>query len=167
MTAPQEELQRVEGIGEQAALLLRFAYDAVCRARQSQPKERILNSVESCGNYFMQLLGDERLEKLYMLCLDAKGKLLACKLLSQGDVDSAAMSVRQVVSNALLYNASAVVLGHNHPSGVALPSREDRTATLQARDALAAVQIRLVDHIVVADGDYVSMAQSGFLVGDV
>ena len=74
------------------------------------------------------------------------------------------MSVRQVVENALLCGASGVVLAHNHPSGIALPSESDRAATLWIRDALKPMDIRLLDHIIVADGDFVSMNQSGYLV---
>ena len=162
--APVEELQKVEGIGESAALLLHLMPELMKRAQKTRPKERNLNSPEKCGNYFLRLLGGETREVLYQLCLDGKGKLLLCRQLSQGDMDSAALSVRQVVNNALSCGASAVVLGHNHPSGVALPSEEDRAVTLRVRDALKTLDIRLLDHIVVADGDYVSMAQSGFLL---
>ena len=101
---------------------------------------------------------------LYQACLDGKGKLILCKKLADGNIDSAALSVRQVVSNAVLHEAAAVVLAHNHPSGVALPSENDRAVTLLVRDALRMMDIRLLDHIVVADGDFVSMAQSGFLL---
>ena len=72
--------------------------------------------------------------------------------------------MRQVVENALLCGASGVVLAHNHPSGIALPSESDRAATLWIRDALKPMDIRLLDHIIVADGDFVSMNQSGYLV---
>ena len=164
MTAPVEELQKVEGVGENTAILLHLMPELGKRAIQSMPKERNLGSVEKCGNYLLRLLGGETREVLYQLCLDGKGKLLLCRRLSQGDMDSAALSVRQVVNNALSCGASAVVLGHNHPSGVALPSEEDRAVTLRVRDALKTLDIRLLDHIVVADGDYVSMAQSGFLL---
>ena len=162
--ASTEALQKVEGIGENAAILLHLVPDLMKRVRQTPQKERNLSSVEKCGNYFLRLLGDEQRELLYQLCLDSKGKLLACRQLSSGNMDSAALSVRQVVNNALTCDASAVVLGHNHPSGVALPSEEDRVATLRVRDALKALDIRLFDHIVVADSDYVSMAQSGLLL---
>ena len=164
LIAPVEELEKVAGIGENAAILLHLLPEFGKRVRQSGMKERNLNSPEKCGNYFLRLFGGEPHEVLYQLCLDAKGKLLNCVKLSQGDMDSAALSVRQVVSNALACGASAVVLGHNHPSGVALPSEEDRAVTLRVRDALKTMDIRLLDHIVVADGDYVSMAQSGFLL---
>jgi len=74
------------------------------------------------------------------------------------------VSVREVMENALHADASRVLLGHNHPSGVALPSEEDRQVTLQIQQALATLDIVLSDHIVVADGDFVSMAASGMLL---
>ena len=95
--------------------------------------------------------------------MDAKGKVLSCRMLSQGQADMTVLSLRQVVENALLSGASGVFLGHNHPSGVALPSPADMEATTQVRDALKRLDIRLIDHIIVADGDYVSMASSGLL----
>lgn len=162
--APAEELSRVEGMGEGAALFLTLLPAVYRRTMRSTGQEKVLNSVEKCGRYFLSLLAQERQETLYQLCLDAKGKLLTCKKLSQGSADCTALSVRQVVENALLSGASAVVLAHNHPSGVALPSENDRAVTLWVRDALKTMDIRLLDHIIVADGDYVSMNQSGYLL---
>ena len=163
-SAPAEELSRVEGMGEGAALFLTLLPAVYRRAMRSTGQEKVLNSVEKFGRYFLSLLAQERQETLYQLCLDAKGKLLTCKKLSQGSADCTALSVRQVVENALLSGASAVVLAHNHPSGVALPSENDRAVTLWVRDALKTMDIRLLDHIIVADGDYVSMNQSGYLL---
>ena len=162
--APAEELSRVEGMGEGAALFLTLLPAVYRRTMRSTGPEKVLNSVEKCGRYFLALLAQERQETLYQLCLDAKGKLLTCKKLSQGSADCTSLSVRQVVENALLSGASAVVLAHNHPSGVALPSENDRAVTLWVRDALKTMDIRLLDHIIVADGDYVSMNQSGYLL---
>ena len=162
--APAEELAKVDGVGESAALYLTLLPEVHKRAMRSVGKERVLNSVDKCGRYFLELLGGERQEALYEACLDAKGKLLSCKKLAQGSADSAVLSVRQVVENALLCGASGVVLAHNHPSGIALPSESDRAATLWIRDALKPMDIRLLDHIIVADGDFVSMNQSGYLV---
>ena len=90
--------------------------------------------------------------------------MLGCNRLSSGTVSAAPVSVREVVEVALRCDASRVLLGHNHPSGVALPSDEDRQITLQIRQALATMDIVLVDHIVVADGDFVSMAASGMIL---
>ena len=155
---------KVDGVGESAALFLTLLPQVQKRAMRSGGKERVLNSVDKCGRYFLELLGHERQELLYQACLDGKGKLLSCKKLSQGSADCTALSVRQVVENALLSGASAVVLAHNHPSGVALPSESDRAVTLWVRDALKTMDIRLLDHIIVADNDFVSMNQSGYLL---
>lgn len=161
--ASVEELQQVEGVGESAALLLTLLPETVLRCGRSAKSEKILNTVEKCGRYFLALLDHERREVLYQACLDAKGKLIICKKLSEGNADSAAFSVRQVVRNALLSDASMVVLAHNHISGVALPSESDCIVTRRVREALQAVDIGLMDHIIVSDGDYVSMNQSGML----
>ncbi|MBE6919430.1 MAG: DNA repair protein RadC [Ruminococcaceae bacterium] len=162
--ASVEELSRVEGVGEQTALFLTLLPAAGQYAALEGRKEIILNSVESVGRFFLQLLRGERREVLYQVCLDAKGKLLSYGRLSSGTTSMAPVSVREVVETALRCDASRVVLGHNHPSGVALPSEEDRQVTAQIRQALQTVSIDLVDHIVVADEDFVSMAASGMLL---
>ena len=162
--ASPEELTAVEGVGENAALLLRLTGDVSLRARCSALPQKILNSPDRTGAYFMELLTGQKRELLYQVCLDGKGKLLTCRCIAKGTVSASAVHVRQVVENALLSNASVVVLAHNHPSGVALPSENDRAVTLWVRDALKAMDIQLLDHIIVADGDYVSMNQSGYLV---
>lgn len=162
--AAPEELRQVDGMGESAALFLQLLPAVGRRALLNEKKEVILNSVETVGAFFARLLDAERREVLYQVCLDAKGKLLSYHRLASGTVSMAPVSVREVVENALRCDASRVVLGHNHPSGVALPSEEDRQITLQIQQALATMSITLVDHIIVADGDFVSMAASGMLL---
>lgn len=161
--ASPEELTAVEGVGESAALLLRLSGDIALRARCSSLPQKILNSPDRTGAYFMELLAGERREMLYQVCLDGKGKLLTCRCISRGTVAASPVQVRQVVENALYAGASSIILAHNHPSGVALPSQADVLVTRQIQEALAPLDICLADHIVVADGDYVSMAESGLL----
>ena len=163
LSAPEQELEKVEGVGQGAAVLLRLMGSIGDRARRPGREEKIVASVDQAGAYFLRLLDGQRTEQLYQLCVDAKGKVLSCRMLSQGQADMTVLSLRQVVENALLSGASGVFLGHNHPSGVALPSPADMEATTQVRDALKRLDIRLIDHIIVADGDYVSMASSGLL----
>ncbi len=100
---------------------------------------------------------------LYLLCLDGAGRVLGCRKLGQGGANSAEVPVRRMVQEALSLNASGVVLAHNHPSGIALPSKEDVELTLRLRDALELMSLTLLDHIVVAEDDFVSMRDSGFL----
>ena len=159
-----EKLKCVEGVGEQTALFLTLLPAVGQYAALEGGKEIVLDSVESVGRFFLHLLRGERREVLYQVCLDTKGKLVGYSRLASGTVSMAPVSVREAVETALRCDASRVILGHNHPSGVALPSEEDRQVTAQIRQALATVSIELVDHIVVADGDFVSMAASGMII---
>ena len=164
LQASTEELQQVEGVGENAAVFLTLLPAVASRLQQETFRDRVLNSVESAGAFFLYLLASERREVLYQVNLDVKGKLLNYRRLSSGTAAMTPVSVREVVENALHADASRVLLGHNHPSGVALPSEEDRQVTLQIQQALSTMDIILSDHIVVADGDFVSMAASGMLL---
>ena len=151
--AAPEELTSVEGVGENAAVLVRLVGDMALRARCSSLPQKVLNSPDRTGAYFMELLAGEKKEMLYQVCLDAKGKLLTCRCISKGSVAASPVSVRQVVENALYAGASSM----------ALPSQQDLLVTRQIQEALSPLNIRLADHVVVADSDYVSMAESGLL----
>lgn len=163
--APVTEISRVEGVGESAALLLALVPQAARRHLIDRAKfEQVLDTTEKCGRYLLPFFHGERDEVVYLLCLDAKCKVLDCRLLFRGGVNTAGVSVRKIVEAALTYNATSVVLAHNHVSGIALPSREDEATTRQIRTALDAVGILLADHIVVADDDFVSMADNGLFL---
>lgn len=164
-SAPIEALKQVDGIGDSAAVLLRLTPLAAQKARLAEAeRELILGSRESIGAYLLELFSQERDEAVYQICLDRKGKLLSCKRLGEGSACTVSLDIRKLVKNALLSSASSVVLAHNHPSGVALPSSADQAATDQAKAALDAIGVRLEDHIIVADQDFVSFSESGYLV---
>ena len=164
LAAPVEELCQVKGVGESAAALLKLIPQVYRRSRiAAAERERVLNSSQRAGDYLLELFTGETAEVLYELCLDRKGKLLACRRVGEGGVSSINVDLRKIVENALLTGASGVILSHNHPSGIALPSADDCAATVRVKEALGTVGLVLVDHIVVADGDYVSMADSGQL----
>ncbi len=167
LEAPVEELAKVSGISENTAVFLHLITDVgrfylVNRAMQAT----ILPTLEGCAQYLLPFFFGRRVETVFLLCLDAKCKVLACKELGEGGINSAAISVRRIVETALTTNASTVVLAHNHPSGIALPSEEDIQTTRTVAMALGAVEVTLADHIVVADHDYVSMAESGYRFRD-
>ena len=163
LSAPAEDLKKVEGIGESAAVLLKIAGQIGRKARLSDTTQsRAMTDVETVGAYLLERYAGETHEVIYELCLDRKGKLLACKRLHDGGAASAALDIRKV-ENAILTSASTVILAHNHPSGIALPSDDDCAATTHAAQALQTIGVALADHIIVADDDFVSMAQSGYL----
>ena len=115
LQATQEELEQVEGVGKNAALLLCLIGDIGRRARVTSLPEKILNSPDRTGAYFMELLTGQKRELLYQVCLDGKGKLLTCRCIGKGTVSASPVHVRQVVENALYAGASTIILAHNHP----------------------------------------------------
>lgn len=161
-TSP-EELKKVKGIGDNAALFLKLipALGQYYSADKSK-RNTVLRSTDACGEFLMAQLDGRCNETVYLLCLDAKCKVLSCQQVGEGGINSAGVPIRRVVEVALAANATTAVLGHNHPSGIALPSNEDILTTRRIAAALDAVEVTLADHIVVADGDYVSMLQSGY-----
>ena len=162
LDANVEDLKKVKGIGDHAATLLSLVTH-LCRYYQvdSAQHTSVLTSLDACAAYLVPRFFGRNKETVFLLCLDAKCKVLGCKEVGEGSINSASISIREVVQTALSCNATSVVLAHNHPSGVALPSQEDIATTRRIYAALNAVEVHLVDHIVVADGDYVSMVQSG------
>ena len=162
LEAPAHELMQVEGVGEVVAAYLTM-FGALERYRKVRRDVRFtpMDSVEKYGTFLASHFSGRRDETVFLLCLDAKCKMLNCRMVGEGDVNSANVPIRRMVEIALASNASSVILAHNHPSGVAVPSGEDIMTTKVLAQALRAIDIVLIDHIVVADDEYVSMAQSG------
>ena len=161
LEAPAEELEKVSGVGEHVSTLLSLIreisrYYMVNRAMPCA----VLKTTADCGDYLVPYFVGRRDETVFLLCLDSKCKVLCCKEVGSGSVNSASVSARKIVETALAANATSVVLAHNHPSGFACPSDEDILTTRRMAVALDAVGILLADHIVVADDDYVSMVDS-------
>ena len=102
-------------------------------------------------------------EVFVVLFLDTRHRLIDCRELFRGTVDGASVHPREVVKEALARNAATVILAHNHPSGVAEPSQADELITRRLKDALALVDIRVLDHLVIAGGEVLSLAERGLL----
>lgn len=163
LEAPVGELEKVPGIGQNAAAFLHLIREAGRYYQVNRTKqEKILNTTEKCVGFLSSFFVGRRNETVFLLCLDAKCKLLCCKEIAEGSVNSASISPRRIVELALGVNASSAVLAHNHPSGLAIPSGEDVRTTHRIAAALQTVEIVLADHVIVADDDSVSMMQSGY-----
>ena len=161
--APAGELIKVSGVKESTATLIKLIPQICRRYMMSKSSfEKILTSSKQAGEYLVPHFYAEHDEVVYMICLDAKCKVLSCKLMFRGSVNSTNVNIRKIIETALLYNATSVIIAHNHTSGIALPSNEDKLTTRHIESALADVSIALTDHIIVADNDFVSMADNGF-----
>ena len=163
LDANPADLEKVPGMGSSSALFLKLLSAAGRRYQISRTESAtILRTLEQCGAYLQPRFFGRKHEAVFLLCLDAKCKVLACKQVGEGSVNSAGVPIRRIVETALSTNATMVVLAHNHPSGLALPSADDIQTTKRLAVALDTVEITLIDHLVFSDDDYVSMAQSGY-----
>ena len=168
LDAPVSALTEVSGVGENTAVLLHMMPQLQQRYLLSRTRvETMITSTDAAGRYLMPYFHGERDEVVFLVCLDAKYKVLSCDKLFQGSVNSAGVSVRKVIECALAHNSANVILAHNHASGIAIPSQADIDTTQRIHTALESVGIRLTDHIIVTDDDFVSMADSGLLTGSV
>lgn len=162
--ATYEQLLEVKGVGPNTAALIRLIPAVAARymERRAEPGDQLLTSWQ-----FQELLTPlffgAREEKVILVCMDGKRKLLGCRELGTGIVNEAAITARKVLETALACNAVKVALAHNHVSGVAMYSSADVRATWELRALLRQVNIELVDHFVLANDDMVSMAESGVL----
>lgn len=162
--ATPDQLCSVPGVGRHTAILLSLVPEFTRRYLLSQADGLgCLNTVEKIGAYLLPRFHGRHIEEAYLLCLDAKYKVLGCTRVSEGGPNFTHIDMRRVVETALHSKAVAVVLAHNHPSGVAVPSPEDHETTRALFRQLQVLGITLLDHIIVADADYVSMNQSGML----
>ncbi len=156
-----EELCSVKGMTRNAASLIKLirpvARNYILSKYQS---DELLKSLTDIGKYMMVQFSLVDTECCAMLCLNRLGKVLSFEIVGEGDVDSVGISPRTVLEKVLKTEATAVVLAHNHPGGIAIPSERDVIITSEIIGALRAVSINLIDHIIIADDDYVSMAQS-------
>ncbi|MBR4703471.1 MAG: DNA repair protein RadC [Oscillospiraceae bacterium] len=161
LDASPEALTELEGMGENTALLLRLVKDLNRRYLldlQKTEKHPSLASPEAAGRFFLPHFYGIREERVYVAFVDDALRLLRCRLLFEGSLNDVPVSVRKLAEAVIKENAAGFLLAHNHPGGRAIPSLEDRQATQRLRSALEAVQIRFVDHIIVAGGEYYSMA---------
>ena len=165
LDAPYEELLKVKGMGPTAAALLKMT-PQILRVYLCDQTERgcILDSSLKLGRFLVDRYVGCRVERTYLLCLDNTGRLMACRMLSEGSLEQVPVIPRQVAEEAMRTGATAVVLAHNHPNGFALPSSQDIQLTKHLYLALRGIGITLADHIIVSKGDdFYSMADAGVL----
>lgn len=164
MEAPVQDLCRVEGVGEYAATLLHLFG---CMARRMESgragANKVLSNFGEACRHCAALLKGLRQEHFYIVCLNAQGEVLRDVLINRGTLDEVQAYPRLVAEEALRHNAHSVILCHNHPGGSIIPSQADVEATRILADLLQKLEIRLVDHIIAAGGDTLSMVHCGLI----
>ena len=164
LNASHRELEALHGLGPGKSAVLTAARECCCRYMgEKLVPGRTISSPADSQDFLLARLRDRPHEVFCCIFLDNRHRVLAFEELFQGTIDSTTVYPREVVRQALQRNAAAVILAHNHPSGVPEPSDADRLITRRIRDALELMDVRLLDHFVVGDGTCVSMASRGLL----
>lgn len=164
LEARPEQLMAVNGIGEETATLISLMLPMFRRYSACVCEERKRISTRSeAESYCAALLAGHRSEHFYAICLSADNHLLGQRLIAEGTLTEVAAYPRLVVETVLNYNAHSVVLCHNHPSGVCLPSGDDIASTRRLTNLLAGLGVTVLDHVIVAGDETYSMSQNGDL----
>jgi DNA repair protein RadC len=165
LNAQLDDLKRVKGMGGDAKRAeLAAVLELARRAMAQQLTEReVFGSPGAVKQYLQLHLSGKPHEVFAVLFLDAQNRLVAMEELFRGTLTQTSVYPREIVKRALHHHAAAVVLAHNHPSGTVQPSRADEALTQTLKAALALVDVRVLDHVIVAPGDALSMAEKGLL----
>ena len=164
LAAPPESLGRVRGLGPAKRAELSAVTEIARRSVAARLREAPVFDAPAAVRHFLQLqIATRPYEVFVVLFLDTQQRLIAFEELFRGTLAQTSVYPREVVKRALALNAAAVVLAHNHPSGVAEPSRADEALTQTLKAALALVDVRVLDHVIVAAGQTLSMAERGLV----
>jgi DNA repair protein RadC len=162
--ATEHELSQVHGIGASKYVQLQAIFEMSRRALTEQLQERdVLNSPQAVRDYLVLTLGALGKEVFFVLFLDTQNRLLAAEELFSGTLMQTSVYPREVIKRALHHNAAAVIFAHNHPTGVVQQSNADILLTKALKQALAFVDVRVLDHFIVAGNQTLSFNERGFL----
>ncbi len=164
LTASREEVCRERGLGEVKFVMLQAALE-IGRRHLAEKLQRgtLLESADDTRRYLQAQLRDRQHEVFCCLFLDTRHRVLAFEEMFQGTLNGTAVYPREIVKRAMYHNAAAVILVHNHPSGIAEPSRQDETLTERLQEALGMLEVQLLDHFVVGDGEVISFSERGLI----
>lgn len=164
LEASPENLVKVEGVSKTVAINISMIKSFCNRYYNDKlSSDNILDTPEKISEFILPKFLGCTDERIYCICLNNVCKLISCDLISKGDISAATLTVRMVVENALKHNAKNIVLAHNHPQGLSVPSNNDIVVTKEIEKGLKTIGIRLVDHFIVADNDTISLKQSNFI----
>ena len=164
LAAERREFCHAPGLGDAKYSQLQAILEMAHRCLNEElTRESALTSPQQTRRYLALRLQDHPHEVFACLFLDNRHRVIAFEELFHGTIDGASVHPREVVRRTLHHNAAAIILSHNHPSGVAEPSQADCRITLRLKEALALVDVRVLDHIIVGHSETVSLAERGLL----
>ena len=166
LDASVEELKKVKGVGDHTAVFLRMLPAVLGRYQGARTRlSAIINSPEEAYAWLEPYFFGARNEMVYVLCLDGKRQVLGVRKVAEGSIEMAEVNTRRIAEEAIGLRAAQIYVAHNHVSNLAIPSQADWLTTDTLRSALRPIGIELIDHLVVVDGDMVSLKDSEHLKG--
>jgi DNA repair protein RadC len=158
------ELQQTKGIGQARAITIAAALELGRRRQQPDDLQRSkITSSRDAADILLPLLRDLTNEAFVVLFLNQSSKLIKHETISTGGLTATVADVRMILKKALLYHANQFIVAHNHPSGNLQPSNTDKELTRKLKDAAAIMDIKLLDHIIIAGNNYFSFGDEGLL----
>lgn len=165
--ADPHEIAKTAGVGIKSAVFLSLLHELVLRYEREKVEQKpALTSISRSVEYCRGLLAFRPTERFYVVCLDSRRKILHTSKISEGTVNDAAVSPRMVVEKALRYQATSVLLCHNHPKGSVKPSFDDINLTARLKRMLEPLGVEVVDHIIIGENEYFSFFENDLLKGD-
>ncbi len=157
-----EELKKVKGVGEHAAILIKVIPEiAKIYNEKKFRKGSRLNTIDEVGTYLLSRYAYFGSDEVFsVVSFNNLGDLLNFNIIEKGDIGSVGVSTRKVIETLINTKATSVIIAHNHPGGVALPSDGDLKVTEMLKNSLKSINVTLIDHIIIANGDFVSLKQS-------
>lgn len=156
------ELTHISGIGKVKAIQILSVVELTKRMSKAKSEDTLrMNSPESVASYYMQDLRHLTIEKIILIMMDSKSRLIKDMTISSGTVNASILAPREIFVNALKYEAVNIIILHNHPSGDPTPSNDDIYSTKRIMEAGNLIGIKLMDHIIIGDNRYVSLKELG------
>ncbi len=166
LTANQDVFCRIPGLGPVKFLHMQAALELGKRFLALKIRRRdVMTDPDSVNDFLSLNLRDRSREVFAVLFLDNRHQVIEYEEMFKGTLDSAPVHPREIVKKVLHHNAAAIIIAHNHPSGVAEPSQSDADITIKIQKALQLINVRLLDHIIVGDGEFVSLSNRGIIRG--
>lgn len=166
LQAPIEELSSVYGLNTASSTLLKLVGDLCVRSKTAEKSIKVLDNYDEVGKMLVNEFSVDSAERVVLILLDSKFRLIHETTISEGDFSSARINMRTIVHMAMLKNAAKIILAHNHPDGNPNPSLSDKAMTISVDNMLSQVGVELVEHYIIADEVYIGLRNASVISGE-
>ncbi|NUM31706.1 MAG: DNA repair protein RadC [Bacteroidetes bacterium] len=157
------EIKKIKGIGVAKAITVIAAIELASRRKLEEAIKQKVNSSKQAFEILEPLISDNQYEEFWILLLNRANKLISCRQISEGGISGTVVDTRKIFKIALEENACSIIIAHNHPSGNLQPSESDKSITKKIKESGVIIDIKLIDHLIIANNKYFSFADEGLV----